>query len=263
MNQKEMQGFYDRQMRIELEIPGEEKGAFPTLVRFVRPSPGMNYVLYSKLDETEMDAVIIEQINYFSQMDQPFNWKIFEHDNAAILEEHLKAHGFEREDDEYDVIMVLDLEDVPETLLLPITKDVRKLWHAGQISDVISVLEEANGGNFSWLHQRMGPIIEIPGYLNLYAGYEDGKPVACGWAYYYPKIEFAALFGGTTIRDHRGNGWFNSILAARVQRAKAMGRRYVTLGVEPECQEMLEKLGFERISSAYYLYWMGVRSGSP
>jgi hypothetical protein len=263
MDQKEMQAHYDRQMRIELEIPGEIKEAFPNLVRFVRPAPGMNYVLFSQLEETEMDAVIHEQIAFFSQMAQPFNWKIFEHDNAAFLEERLQAYGYERVDDDYDVIMVLDLEDVPERLLLPVAKDVRQLIQPEQIWDVVNVLAEAYGEDFSWLHQRMGPIIEMPGYLNLFAGYEDGKPVACGWAYCYPKIEFAALFGETILKEYRGNGWFSSILASEVQRAKALGRRYVTTGVEPECQGMLEKFGFKRISSAYYLYWKGVTSGVP
>jgi hypothetical protein len=210
-----------------------------------------------------MDAVIKEQIAFFSQMAQPFNWKIFEHNNADFLEKRLKAHGFERVADDYDVIMVLDLEDLAERFLVSDNKDVRQLLQAEQIWDVVNVLDEAYGGDYSWLHQRMGPIIELPGYLNLFAGYEEGKPVACGWAYCYPGIEFAALFGGTTIKDHRGDGWFTSILAYRVQCAKALGRRYVTMGVEPECQRMLENFGFNRISSAYYLYWKGVTSGPP
>lgn len=257
-----MQTLYDQQMRIKLEIPGEKKEAFPNLVRFTRPAPGMNYVLYSKLEETELDVVINEQINYFSQMDQPFNWKIFEHDNAVLLEAYLKAHGYGRKDDDYDVIMVLDLEDSPDRLLLPLALDVRQIRHAEQIGDVVNILEEAYGGDYGWLHQRMTPLIEIPGYLNLYVGYEDNKPVACGWAYAYPNVEFTALFGGTTVEAHRGKGYFSSILAARVQYAKALGRRYATLGVEPECQSVLEKFGFERISSAYYLYWMGDNSSS-
>lgn len=263
MNQKEMQAHYDRQMRIELEIPGERKDVFPNLVRFVRPAPGMNYVLFSKLGATEIDAVIHEQIAFFSQMDQPFNWKLFEHDDAAFLEERLLAHGFERVDDDYDVIMVLDLENLPQRYLAPVIKDVRQLRQPEQIGDVVNILDEVYGADFSWLHQRMGPVIEMPGYLNLFAGYEDGKPIACGWAYCYPKIEFAAVFGGTTLKSHRDKGWFTSILASQVQSAKALGRRYITTGVEPEYQGMLEKLGFTRISSAYYLYWKGVTSGSP
>ena len=167
MDQKEMQAHYDRQMRIELEIPGEKKEAFPNLVRFVRPAPGMNYVLFSKLEEAEMNAVIDEQITFFSQMAQPFNWKIFEHDKAAFLAERLQAHGYERVDDDYDVIMVLDLEDAPERLLAPVTKDVRQLMQPEQIGDVVTILDEAYGEDFSWLQQRMGPIIEMPGYLNL------------------------------------------------------------------------------------------------
>jgi hypothetical protein len=66
MDRAEMQALYDRQMRIELEISGEIKGVFPNLVRFVRQAPGMNYVLYSKLEDTELDTAIKEQIEFFS-----------------------------------------------------------------------------------------------------------------------------------------------------------------------------------------------------
>ena len=255
MNREEMQALYDRQMRIELEIPGERKETFPNLVRFVRPAPGMNYVLYSNLKESDTDAVIQEQVAFFSQMDQPFNWKIFEHDKASRLEERLVAHGYQRINDELDVIMVLDINEVPDSLLSPVTKDVRQITKAEQIGDVVQVLEEAYGEDFNWLKKRMSPLLKFPGYLNLYAGYADEKPVSCGWAYCYPKIEFAALFGGTTLKNQRGKGWFTSILARRVQQANALGRRYLTMGVEPECQTMLEKFGFEKISTAYYLYW--------
>ncbi|MCB0015306.1 MAG: hypothetical protein KDE34_25490 [Anaerolineales bacterium] len=262
MDREEMLALYDRQMRIELEIPGEKKEAFPNLVRFVRAAPGMNYVLYSKLEATEVDQVIKEQIDFFSQLDQPFNWKIFEHDEAASLVKQLQAHGYERVDDEYDVIMVLDLEAIPERLLAPVAKDVRRLRQADQLKDVVAVLNNAYGGDFGWLHQRMGPVMEIPGYVDLYAGYENGEPVACGWAFAYPNIEFTAFFGGTTIEAHRHKGWFASILAARVQHARSLGRRYATVGAEPEIQSMLEKFGFERISSAYYLYWQGDQGSS-
>lgn len=49
-------------MRIELEILGEVKETFPHLTRFVRRAAGMNLVLYSKLEEVDVDAVIKEQI---------------------------------------------------------------------------------------------------------------------------------------------------------------------------------------------------------
>ena len=91
---------------------------------------------------------------------------------------------------------------------------------------------------------------------------ENGEPVACGWAFAYPNIEFTAFFGGTAIEAHRHKGWFASILAARVQHARSLGRRYATVGAEPEIQSMLEKFGFERISSAYYLYWQGDQGSS-
>lgn len=75
----------------------------------------------------ERPILWIKQINFFSQLDQPCNWKIFEHDNAAMLVKQLASHGYERVDDEYDVMIVLDLDAIPERLVAPVAKDVRRL----------------------------------------------------------------------------------------------------------------------------------------
>jgi hypothetical protein len=109
MDSKKLLALYDQELRIDLEIPGVHKESFPNLVRFVRPAQGMNYVLYSHLDSAGMDTVIKEQIAYFSQMDQPFSWHVYDHDTPTDLKDHILAHGFIADDDP-DTVMILDME---------------------------------------------------------------------------------------------------------------------------------------------------------
>ena len=90
-------------------ISGVHKETFPKLVRFTRPAPGMNFVSYSRLDETELDWTIQDQVNYFLPLGQPFEWLVYEHDQPPTLKERLLAQGF-MDDDDPDAVMVLDLQ---------------------------------------------------------------------------------------------------------------------------------------------------------
>ena len=73
-----MLALYDREQRREIEYPGMSRQVLPRLVRYVRPAPGMSFVLHSDLDEGSADAAINEQLAYFAALQQPFEWKVYE-----------------------------------------------------------------------------------------------------------------------------------------------------------------------------------------
>ncbi|MEZ4519392.1 MAG: hypothetical protein R3C44_22045 [Chloroflexota bacterium] len=51
---------------VDIFIPGVTREVLPYIVRFTRPKSGMNFVLYSDLDESNADGVIAEQVTCFS-----------------------------------------------------------------------------------------------------------------------------------------------------------------------------------------------------
>ena len=116
MNLQEVLALYDREQRREIEYPGMSRQVLPRLVRYVRPAPGMSFVLHSDLDEGSADAAINEQLAYFAALQQPFEWKVYAHDRPADLAQRLAARGFVLE--EPDAIMVLDVAAAPPALLL-------------------------------------------------------------------------------------------------------------------------------------------------
>ena len=62
MDVQEVLAHYDREQRREIEFPDMKKQVLPGIVRYVRPLPGMSFVLYSDLDEATADATIDQQI---------------------------------------------------------------------------------------------------------------------------------------------------------------------------------------------------------
>ena len=58
--QPSLLALFDQYQRIDVTYPDMGREAFPNLVRFSRPAPGMSFVLYSRLDETNVDTTIQE-----------------------------------------------------------------------------------------------------------------------------------------------------------------------------------------------------------
>ena len=123
MNLDEIRALYDQEQRQRIRFPGMKQEVLPYVVRHVDLSGREGVILYSQLNAENVDRIIREQIEYFEKIGQNFEWKYFEHDTPDDLKGRLIAHGFAI--DEAEALMVLDLNEAPEVLLRPITRDVR------------------------------------------------------------------------------------------------------------------------------------------
>jgi hypothetical protein len=214
----------------------------------------MSFILYSRLNEQNADAVIQQQIDYFTRRKLPFVWKVYDHDSPADLKDRLAARGFEVEDP--DAVMVLDLQTAPPALLAPVTVDVRRLTDPAQLADVIAVEEAVWGSNFDWIHARMGHHLTIPGYLSIYVAYVEGRPACAGWTYYHPNSSrFASLWGGSTLPTMRRQGLYSAVLAARVQEAIQRGRQYLLIDAGPMSRPIVTRHGFRLLTYAHERGW--------
>lgn len=254
-----MLALYDQEQRIDITYPGVRKEVLPQVVRFVRPAPGMNFILYSRLDLSDADAVIQAQIAYFTQMDQPFEWVICAHDTPSELKDRLTAHGFAPDDPA--AVMVLDLQDPPPNLLAPLTADVRSITRRDQLDDVVRVEEQVWGGDFGWIKQRLGDHLAVPGYLSVSVAYVDEQPACAGWVYFHPGSQFAGLWGGSTLPQYRKHGLYTAVLARRVQAAIQRGYRFLAIEAGPMSRPIVARHGFQVLTSVQSYRWQG-RHGS-
>jgi len=255
MNINDILEQFDQQQRIAIELPGVRKEVFPNLVRFVRPSPGMNFVEYSRLDEAALDTTIAEQIAYFAPMNQPFEWVVYDHDQPSTLKERLVAHGFAP--DEPAALLALDLRAAPPALLESTTVDLRRLTDPDQLEDVILIEQQVWGGDFGWMRRRMGDHMEIPGYLSIFVAYVDQRPACVGWTYFHPNSQFAGLWGGSTLPEHRKRGLYTAVLAARVQEAIGRGYGFLTIEASPMSRPIVASHGFQVLTMTSSYGWKG------
>ncbi len=252
MNVSEVLALYDREQRREIEFPDMARQVLPRIVRYVRPLPGMSFVLYSDLDEATADAAIGEQIAFFSGQGLKFEWKVYGHDRPADLAQRLVARGFVAEPP--DDIMVLDVATAPPALLAEPAADVRRLTDPARLADVQGIMEAVWGGNFNWIHERLGQAMGIPGYLSVYVAYVDETPACAGWTY-FDKGRFAGLWGGSTLEAYRGRGLYTALLAARVREARARDVPYLTIDAGEMSRPIVARHGFQTITTATACEW--------
>ncbi len=245
---------FDQEVRLGIEYPGTTKDVLlnaagqPRLVRFSRPAPSRNSILYHHFPAAEADAEIDAQLAYFTERQLPFDWRIFGHDTPTDLPARLAACGWVPEDP--DAIMLLDLAAAPASLRAPVTADVRAITTRAQLADVIAVMEGVWGGSFSLFTARLGDHLDIPGYLEVYVAYLDDTPACAALVYLPPRTQFASLWAGSTLSPYRRQGLYTALLATRVQSAQRRGYRYLVVSAGPMSQPIVARHGFQQLTTA-------------
>jgi len=253
MKTKEILTLFDAQERRNVTFPDMRKDVLPHVVRFVGEPPTPSFILYSHLNEANSDTVIQEQLTYFRERNQSFEWKTYDYDQPLDLLERLIASGLELEDT--DAVMALDLHDAPPALLTPPTVDVRPITQPEELDDVRLVEEQVWGRDHDWIRERLGAHLRIPGFLSVYVAYVDDAPACAGWTYYNANSDFAGLWGGSTMEQYRGRGLYTALLAARAQEAIHRGRRFLTIDASPMSQPIVTRHGFRLLAYAHACKW--------
>ena len=255
MNKTQIIKLYTQDQRIDVEYPDTRREVLPNLVRHIgHEANGEGAVIYSRLNESNVEETIRQQVAYFASIGQDFEWKVFDYDTPPDLKERLAAHSFEIEAEE--AIMVLDLADLPDVLLRAVPDYVRRITAPEKIADVMSVEEQVWHTDYGWLgHYLTETITHFPELMSVYVAYLDGQPVSAAWIYYPKASRFASLWGGSTLESYRGRGLYTALLAIRAQEARTRQVGYLTVDASPMSRPILEKFGFEMIAYSYPCKW--------
>jgi hypothetical protein len=241
---------YDREVRVDIQYPGVRKDATSNAVRFIRPAPGGNFISFNQFDVDSADTFIAEQLAFFAPYhDQKLTWEVYSHDpQCEVLREKLPAYGFELDDEA--AVMLLDISTAPKSLLAPPQHNIRRITHPDGLADVISVLEKVWGGNFGWIHDRLGKHLEIPGYLSVYVAYIGNQPACAAWTYFHTP-RFASLYAGSTLPEFRKLGLYTDILATRTSEIKNRGCQYALIDAGEMSRPIVEKHGFQYLATLW------------
>ncbi len=249
-----MLAHYEQEQRKQVQYYGMRTEQTPDVVRVVALNEGDGAVIYSRLDESNADRVIREQIAYFEGIGQDFEWKVYSYDRPADLRERLIALGFEC--DEPEAIMALDLDHAPDALFAPVAADVRRLTDAAQIEQVVQILSAVWDSDETMLGQFLADELTQQGdTLSIYLAYADGIPASTAWIRFHPNSQFAGLWGGSSLAAYRQRGLYTALLSVRAQEARQRGVRYLTIDASPMSEPIVRKHGFQHLATATACVW--------
>jgi GNAT superfamily N-acetyltransferase len=255
MNTNNLLVRYDKDLRIRVAYPEARKEITRDVVRIIRKAPGMNVVAFTFANETKLHDVIHREVEYFAPMNQPFTWKVYDHDLLPNLKDELASHDFASDDNPADV-MVLDVNKAPTELLQPVKTDIRRITNVDGLKDVICVLDKVWGGHNAWVNERLGGHLQVPDYLSVYVAYVDDQPASIAWTY-FPRGQFATLFAGSTIAEYRKQGLYTSLLATRIQEIRERNYHYAVVETGAMSRPIVAKHGFQHLTTVYDYEWKG------
>ena len=255
MNKNNLLFRYDKNLRIHNMYPEARREVTGDVVRFIRKAPGMNFVSFTFADEKRLERVIDRELEYFIPMNQPFTWKVYEHDLLPNIKDKLVTHGFARDDDAADV-MFLDIHDAPDSLFQPAGADIRRITNREGLKDVVHVLNAVYGNDNSWVYDRLGLHLQIADYLSVYVAYVEERPASVAWTY-FPAGHFATLFGGSTLPKQRGKRLYTSLLAARLKEIRQRGCRFAVVEAGAMSKPIVAKYGFQHLTTVWDFEWRG------
>ena len=232
--------------------PGVSFEVTKYVVRQVGKNGREGMVYYSCYPPEKLVQGINEQINYFSNLQQDFEWKVFEHDHPKNLKESLVNLGFIAEEPE--AFLVLDLGNIPTELKANETVDVKQLKSLEDLKDY----EKVSTAIWGKEHQDSlrKEFIEHPEKVSLYVAYIKNEPVSISrLCFDDEQPNFAGFFGGSTLPQYRGQGIYTSLVFARIKEAINKGYQYGYVDALPTSEPILKKLGFTKLSTSCPLVW--------
>lgn len=254
MNRNGLLICYDKDLRLHVNYPEARKEITDDVVRFIRRAPGMNFVSFTFADEERLGHVVDRQVQSLAPLDQPFTWKVYEHDRLPAIEKVLVASGFV-EDSDPAAVMLIDLRQAAVTYEAP-SADIRRITDRDGLRDIVHVLDGVYGGSNDWVYERLGLHLGIPGYLSAYAVHVDDRPVSIAWTY-FPGRHFATLFGGATLAEYRNRGFYSALLQVRLQEIRERGYPYAVVEAGAMSRPIVEKHGFQRLTTVWDYEWKG------
>jgi hypothetical protein len=255
MNKTNLLVRYDKDLRLRIMYPGARKEITRDVVRILHRTPGRNVVSFTFANEHDLHRVIHDELDYFLPLEQPLTWKVYEHDLLPSLKEQLISHGFVRDENPAN-IMVLDLKKTPAILSTAVEADVRRIEGIAALEQVIGVLDRVWGGDHTWVRDRLGKHLQIPGYVSVYAAYVGNQPASIAWTH-FPRGTFATLSPGSTIAQFRRQGLYTSLLATSLQEIRDRGYSYAVVDANALSQPLVEKHGFQHLTTVHNYKWHG------
>jgi len=242
---------YDQTMRKDATASRANIHKKPGLTYFLAlpPSPRAGWVIYTRLDESNVEEAIRSTLDFFRDKGGEFEWKVYDHDTPADLKERLLKRGFEAE--ELEAVLAFDMEEAPPAFWEPHQATVRRITDPKELSAVTRIESDVWGEPYDDLEAALAEEMRTtPDQLSVFLAYAGDEAACSAWIRYYPGSVFAELYGGSTLAAQRGKGLYKALVQARAKEARERGVRFLVVDTSPMSRPILQRRGFVFLTHA-------------
>jgi hypothetical protein len=229
---------------------GEMLEILPDVTRLSSADGSRQGVIFSILTDGTADEVIGREVARFRRLGVAFEWKAYAHDAPADLVDRLRQHGLSI--GECEAVLVYDLSVMPTWAGEAGDVRVERVDRPEQVNDFRAVAEAVFAKDYSFTAGELLQALRSGSTQHRgYVAYAGDRPVSIGRLYTHPDSHFGGLYGGGTLKRHRGRGFYRAVVAARARDALAAGARYLIVDALPTSRPVLERMGFEMVTQTW------------
>ncbi|HEY6449892.1 MAG: hypothetical protein WA668_15390 [Candidatus Cybelea sp.] len=224
--------------------------ALPYVSRIRCADPERHMISFSSLTGGIADAVIAEQAAHYRELGAEVEWKVYQHDGPPDLLQRVERYGFMAGPRE--TVLVLDLQEPASWIDEPPAHAVIRIENEDHVDLYRQSAEEVFGKDHGLTARELLSGIQKGSMRHrAYIVIERNAAVSVGRLYTDPRSAFGGLYGGGTMEQHRGRGFYRATVAARARDAIDFGARYLIVDALPTSQPILENLGFVRLTDTW------------
>lgn len=236
---------FDEQLRRHpVAGPGTRVECTARVTRMVGANAGWTAVIWSDLSDTDADAVIAAEVGRAAG---PLEWKLYSHDSPADLPERLQAAGLQPEPAE--TLMIAEIADLE--LPVPARGGVRlaTVTDEAGLAALLEVHRTVFGCDFPGVAEAVRASMALrPRPVEAVVAWSGDEAVSAGRIEFHEGTDFASLWGGGTLPEHRRRGVFRALVGYRAALARDRGFRYLQVDAMPASRVILERMGFHPIA---------------
>lgn len=242
---------YER--KAQLKERNVQRVADENIIKYIYKGSCPALIYYFKPVSLSINELIEREVAYFTAINQPFEWKVYGTDLPKDIGKKLLAKGFIKED--VESLLVCDIRNYQVNLITPNGVECQKATSKQMFREYLDIqntefpLDVDEKINQHWREYKDDKNCTI------YVVYLQGSPVASARINFTPDSMFAGIWAGTTLKEHRGKGYYQILLNYRINEAKQRGRQYIAIDALPTSRPIVEKNGFKFITSITpYIY---------
>jgi hypothetical protein len=217
----------------------------------------------ARLSRPETRSLVRSQVEVFSRLGEPFEWKTWSHDHPKSFCQTLLDFGFTTAETE-TVLVGLTLQVAGHEVALPAQARLRRLRPGLDFK----LLEEQLSLAFQSNHRDHALACEaavgaLPEQVSVHAVEVEGRLVATGRLELVEGTQFGTLWGGSVVPGWRHRGLYRALVVARARLAKERGFGLLQVDALATSRPILERLGLIAVCTTTGYLWSPETSAPP